>query len=152
MTNRDIKLIFDLNVNNCEFLACRDYVLKFKYFKKYFNAGVILFNMDEIKKTKLFQKVIDFIHNKKTFCLEQDAFNRCNVSAKEFPHNPYRFNYQWDGIKDDTIIKHFVSGIRLNKKHKKIRQWDIEKVQNILKLHNWDDDYKYFLSEKKKWN
>lgn len=148
--NKDIKEIFDIDMGGAEILASRDIFTRYKHLKRYFNVGALLCDMDKLRVSKSFNKTIEWIKRKRPLIAEQDGISYC-CNIKKFPGNDFRFNWQWDGIKDDTVIKHFWSFIRLRPSHRYIRPWQIDKVQNILKLHNWDEDYKFFLQEQKKW-
>lgn len=151
MLNDDIKKINDVDLGPYEIAATRDIATPFKYFKRYYNAGVLLIDVDKIRNNKTFDKVIDYVKRRKPLVLEQDAINKiCRIMR--FPGNDYRFNWQKDGIKDDTIVKHFWGYVRLKPSHRNIKQWEVEKVQNILNIHNWDEDYKIYLKEKRSWN
>lgn len=150
LVNGDIKEIFDFDMNGIEILGTRDFFTRYKKFKRYFNGGVLLFNTELLKANNTIQKVIDCILFKRPLLAEQDAISYC-CNIQKFPGNDFRFNWQKDGIKPDTLIKHFWSFIRLNPTHRYIRPWQIDKVQNVLKLHNWDEDYKYYLEQKAKW-
>lgn len=150
LVNGDIKEIFAFNIDNIEMLGTRDLFTRYKKLKRYYNGGVLLFNTNLLRKNNTIEKVIGYILRKRPLLAEQDAISYC-CNIKRFSTNDFRFNWQKDGIKNDTLIKHFWSFIRLKPSHRGIRPWQIDKVQNILKLHNWDEDYKIFLSERKKW-
>lgn len=152
MFNRDVKEFFDSSILNidAELLCTKDFWVRFKYLKRYFNTGVMLVDMDKIRKNKSFEHAIDYIMKKRPTILEQDAFNKC-CKVKAFCKDDQRFNYQKNGIKNDTVVKHFISARRIDRKKSKIRQWQIDKVHSILHLHNWDEDYEFFINEKKKW-
>ncbi|XQP55689.1 MAG: glycosyltransferase family 8 protein [Mycoplasmoidaceae bacterium] len=151
MLNGDIRELYDSDLHGAEIAATRDRVLLFKNWRRYFNAGVMLMDIDKIREKKSFDRCVKYVLEKRPFMLDQDAINKyCKIIR--FPGDDYRFNYQRPDIKDDTLIKHFFSSYRMNRKKFKIRQWEIDRVQNVLHIHYWDEDYKHFLKEKEKWN
>ena len=83
----------------------------------------------QTKKTNLFKKVIEYIKKKKPVFVEQDTINRCAIKIKPFCKKPFRFNYQYEKIKKDTVIKHFVSGIHINQKNAKLENDILKKFQ-----------------------
>ena len=56
--NKDIRLLYDIDVENYEYAAAPDHYGKLILFwqRKFINAGVILFNMKKCKETGLFRK------------------------------------------------------------------------------------------------
>lgn len=151
LANGDIKEIFDIDMQDNEVLAARDFCIRFRKFKRYHNVGVLLMDLDKLRNSGSFLKAIELINRKRPMLIEQDAINwSCKI--KRFGKNDFKYNWQKDGIGSDTVFKHFWCFKRLKPSHTNIKPWDIDKVQNILKLHNWDEDYKYFIEQKKKWS
>ena len=67
--NREPELLYDIDVKGYEYAAARDHYGKYLINPNYINAGVLLFNMAEIKKTGLFEKARHLIKTKKiTVC------------------------------------------------------------------------------------
>lgn len=56
MFQRDIRLLYNTNINEYEYAAARDHYGKYLIHPNYINAGVLLINMKMIKKTHLFEK------------------------------------------------------------------------------------------------
>ncbi len=150
MINGDVNEIYKIDLKGNEIAATRDRVILFKNFKRYFNSGVMLMDIDKIRETRSFDKCIEYMRTKKPYLPDQDAVNKFCKMMK-FPGDDYRFNYQKPDMKPDTIIKHFFSSYRVDHRKFKIRQWEIDRVHNVLHIHCWDEDYKHFLQEKKKW-
>lgn len=151
MVNGDVKEINDVNLKGHEIAATRDRIILFKNWRRYYNSGVLLMDIDKIRQSKSFEKCIEYMRTKRPYLPDQDAINKfCSII--KFPGDDFRFNYQAPDIKRNTVIKHFLSSYRMNRKKFKIRQWEIDRVQNVLHIHYWDEDYKHFLKEKGKWN
>jgi len=56
MFNRDIHLLYDVDITDYEYAAARDHYGKYLIQPNYVNAGVLLFNMKKARETKLFEK------------------------------------------------------------------------------------------------
>ena len=54
--NRDITLLYDMDIEGYEYAAARDHYGKYLVYFNYINAGVLLLNMKEIRRTGLFEK------------------------------------------------------------------------------------------------
>ena len=72
--------------------------------------------------------------------LQETALYLSKVHFEFFP-DEYRFNEQRN-VKPNTVVKHFCKGIRwFPFKVYNVKQWEIEKVQNYLKIHEFDEDF-----------
>jgi len=147
MANDDIAVAYDVEMGNNEMCVVHDIAMHRKNNHKYFNAGVILFNMDVIYQTHLLDKAFKYLIENKPLYHDQDSLNYSWTNIMFFPQPETRFNYQKTKVKKDTVIKHFISARRLIPWHFGIKQWHINRVQKILHIHNWDEDYKYFLEK-----
>lgn len=107
----------------------------------YLNSGVLLLNMKRIRKDGLFTKCIEMCKSKKMFMPDQSAINKLAIKKKA----KRRFNEQGK-IKKDTIFKHFTTFFRFIPWFKAItiKPWDIDKVHEVLKIHEFDLDYKEY--------
>ena len=134
-----------LNIDDYEMAATLDFMGHRWIKRDYFNSGVLYINMKKINETKLFQNAIELLKHKKFYFADQTALYK---TVKKILYLPRKFNEQ-RSIKNDTVIKHFNKGIRpfpfcvYN-----IKQWNVKKVHNFLKIYNFDDIYdeynKYF--------
>lgn len=137
----DIKELYEVDVSEYEFGAALDYLGRFfmRYkAKKYTNSGVLLLNMEMIRKTGLFKKCRDLCQNKKLGFPDQDALNM--MATKKLILDE-KFNRQRKA-KDNTIIQHFCNGVTFRyviPTLYKIKPWHVEKVRNVLKIHIYDD-------------
>ncbi|MCQ2748138.1 MAG: hypothetical protein MJ223_02680 [Mycoplasmoidaceae bacterium] len=106
MANGDISLAFDINMDNAEICACHvlNIQIVFGNNSSYFNGGVFLINLQEVRKTNLFERALSYYLKYKPMTLEEAALN-VNVKKLLFWPDEQRFNYQRKGIKDNTIIK-----------------------------------------------
>lgn len=147
MCVKDIKELFNLDISNYELAAVLDYYGQWFISAKYFNSGVMLMNLKNIRKTKLFEKVKDMCLTKKMAFPDQSALNKLATSVLYLPR---KFNEQHK-LKKDTIIQHFCKRIKwLPFFHtQNIKQWQIEDVKNIYKINAYNDIYEEFIKLKK---
>ena len=89
--NRDIALLYDIDVEGYEYAAARDHYGKYLLNPNYINAGVLLLNMKEIRKTGLLEKARKLIKEKKLLFADQSALYRSTTRKKMLPQ---RFNDQ----------------------------------------------------------
>lgn len=136
----DIKELYDIDMDGLEFRASHDFMGR-KWIKRdYMNSGIMLLNMDVIRETKLLEKSRYLVKTKKMYFTDQTALYLSKVHFEFFP-DEYRFNEQRN-VKSNTVVKHFCKGIRwFPFKVYNVKQWEIEKVQNYLKIHEFDEDF-----------
>lgn len=90
LINSDISLLFNQDIENFELACVKDAYnwaspSRWKMIKTYFNAGVLLLNMKEIRKTKMFEKARNLCRYKKMIYMDQDALNKCVTKKKMLP-------------------------------------------------------------------
>lgn len=130
------------DMENTEVAGVLDYYGRW-FFKRnpfkmdYLNSGVLLMNLKEIKKTGLFRKCRKRCETKKMFMPDQSAINKLTVSKKicERKYNEQR------KLHDNTVFQHFTTSFRFFPWIHTItvKPWDISRVHEILKLHEYDD-------------
>ncbi len=147
----NIDKLFNINVDGLEFRACHNWWFRNTLTKNTFNDGVILFNVDVCKKTKLFDKAITGLNSHNYKWADQTALNKAALKFRYFPGDDFRYNRQSEKIYDGDIIKHFCNRWRGWPIWDKIKQWDIKNVHKHLKIFIFDEDYKIWLTEKNKW-
>ncbi len=135
--NRDIKLLYDTELDGYEYAASRDHYGKYLIHPNYINAGVLLFNMKEAKQTGLFEKARKLIKTKKLPFADQSAIYRSTVKKKMLPQ---RFNDQ-KFLHKHTIVRHFSKRLfYLPYPHTdNIKQWNVTKVHTVFHYDQFDD-------------
>ncbi len=148
MFYRDVKEFYDVDMENFELGVVRDYLGRFWMSRDYFNSGVMLINLKECRKTKLFNRAIEMVKSRKMTFPDQSALN---ILAKRLKYLPYKFNEQ-RSIKEDTVLKHFNGGIKYFPFFHvyNIKQWHIDKVHKVLKIHEFDDEFTLYQEVKNK--
>ena len=139
----DVKELYDIDMSNLEFRASHDFMGR-KWIKRdYINSGILLLNMDKIRETKLLEKCRYLVKTKKMYFTDQTALYKSKTAFKFFP-DEYRFNEQRK-VKPNTVIKHFCKGIKwFPFKVYNVKQWEIGKVHNYLKIHDFDEDFEIY--------
>lgn len=145
--NRDIHLLYDIDVTNVEYAAANDHYGKYLINPRYINAGVLLFNMDMCRKTGLFKKARDLIKTKKLVFADQSAIIRSTQKKKLIAQ---KFNDQ-KFLHKHTVVRHFSKRLfYLPYPHTaNIKQWDVSKIHKVFKYYVFDDIlYEYICLKK----
>ena len=148
MFNRDIHLLYDIDLEGYEYAAARDHYGKYLVNPNYINAGVLLFNMKYMKETGLLVKARELIKTKKLTFADQSAIIRSTTKRKLLPQ---RFNDQ-KFLHKHTVIRHFSKRLFwLPYPHTdNIKQWQVSKVHKIFRYYQFDDIlYEYIYLRKK---
>lgn len=137
MFNRDISLLYSVDVSEVEYAAARDHYGKYLISPNYVNAGVMLWNMKMMRKTGLLVKARELIRKKKLPFADQSAIIRSTTKKKMLPQ---KFNDQ-KLLHKHTVVRHFSKRLFwLPYPHTaNIKQWHIERVRKIFKYTQFDD-------------
>ncbi|MDO4978741.1 MAG: glycosyltransferase family 8 protein [Candidatus Saccharibacteria bacterium] len=140
---RDYSELYETDIEGYEFAGVLDnYGSHFFHqdsllVKDYVNSGVLLLNMKEIRKTKLFTNARKYCMNHKMFMPDQSSLNRYVRKRKFLPR---KFNEQKE-MRPDTILRHFTTRVifwpYLHKQT--IKPWNEKKMHKILKCYEFDD-------------
>ena len=144
MFNRDVRLLWDTDLEGREYAAARDHYGKYLLYPNYINAGVLLFNIAEAKRTRLFPKARAWLRRKKLTFADQSALIRSTTRKKVLPQ---RFNDQ-KFLHRHTVVRHFSKRLFwLPYPHTdNIKQWHIDKVHRVFRYRQFDDIYDKYLS------
>ena len=137
MFNRDINLLYSVDVENVEYAAARDHYGKYLISPNYVNAGVMLWNLKMMRKTGLLVKARELIRKKKLTFADQSAIIRSTTKKKMLPQ---KFNDQ-KFLHKHTVVRHFSKRLFwLPYPHTaNIKQWHVDKVRKIFKYTQFDD-------------
>ena len=148
MFNRDIHMLYDIDIEGYEYAAARDHYGKYLVSPNYINAGVLLFNMKKMRETGILQKARELIKTKKLMFADQSALIRSTTKKKMLKQ---RFNDQ-KYLHPHTVIRHFSKRLFwLPYPHTdNIKQWHVSKVHRVFRYYAFDDIlYEYiYLKEK----
>ena len=148
MFNRDIKLLYDIDVEGYEYAAARDHYGKYMINPNYINAGVLLFNMKEMRRTGIFAKARELIKTKKLVFADQSALIRSTMKKKMLPQ---RFNDQ-KFLHKHTVVRHFSKRLFwLPYPHtENIKQWQVGRVHQKFGYYVFDDIFFEYIYLKEK--
>ncbi len=148
MFNRDIRLLYDIDISDVEYAASRDHYGKYLLHPNYINAGVLLLNMAMIRKTGLMRRARELIKTKKLTFADQSAIIRSTTKKLVLPQ---RFNDQ-KFLHKHTVVRHFSKRLfYLPYPHTdNVKQWQVSRVHKIFGYYAFDDIlYEYiYLKEK----
>lgn len=107
----NIDPLWDVDMTGKWFAACLEHLSTYKpYGPKYYNIGVSMFNLEQIRKDKVDEKLIDFLNAVKVPYIDQDAWNRFGI-GKDVKLET-RFNETIvTGFTEEPAIVHF-AGIK----------------------------------------
>ncbi len=148
MFNRDICLLYDTDIDGYEYAAARDHYGKYLISPNYVNAGVLLFNMAEVRRTGLLDKARALIKTKKLTFADQSAIIRSTTRKKMLAQ---RFNDQ-KFLHKHTVVRHFSKRMFwLPYPHtENIKQWQIERVKKVFGYDCFDDIFEEYIQLKKR--
>lgn len=150
--NRDIRLLYDVDIEGYEYAAARDHYGKYLLNPNYINAGVLLLNLAEMRRTGILEKARALIRKKKLTFADQSALIRSTTRKKMLPQ---RFNDQ-KFLHKHTVVRHFSKRLFwLPYPHTdNIKQWQVSRVHKVFGYYCFDDIlYEYiYLNEKFKRN
>ncbi len=137
MFNRDINLLYSVDVTDVEYAAARDHYGKYLISPNYVNAGVMLWNLGKMRETGLLQRARDLIRKKKLTFADQSAIIRSTTKKKMLAQ---KFNDQ-KFLHKHTVVRHFSKRLFwLPYPHtENIKQWQVERVRKVFKYTQFDD-------------
>lgn len=148
MFNRDIRLLYNTDIEGYEYAAARDHYGKYILNPNYINAGVLLLNMKYIRETGLFVKSRELIKTTKLVFADQSAIYRSTTKKKMLPQ---KFNDQ-KFLHKHTVVRHFSKRLfYLPYPHTdNIKQWDVSRIHKVFRYYQFDDIlYEYLYLQKK---
>lgn len=142
--NRDITLLYEQDISGYEYAAARDHYGKYLLNPNYINAGVLLLNMAEMRRTGILTRARALLREKKLTFADQSALYRCTTRKKMLPQ---RFNDQ-KFLHKHTVVRHFSKRLfYLPYPHTaNIKQWMVSDIHRIFGYYVFDDvlfDYIY---------
>jgi len=112
---------------------------EFSFLKQdYMNSGVMLFNMPECIKTKMFERAANKCTERWMMLADQAALNKCINKRKLMPK---KYNEQGERPEKDTVLHHFSNNFKFFPyfKVQKVKPFDIERVHSVLRITEYDD-------------
>ncbi len=150
---KDIKELYDNDIEDYEIGAVQDFIGKKMISKKYINSGMLLMNLKKIRETGSFTRAREICNKRRMMMPDQTAIN---IACKPKLYMPDKYNEQ-DTKKDDTVIRHFSMKVKFFPylKFTNIKPWHIERVHEVYKIFDYEDiieEYQYIKNEFEKNN
>ena len=137
MLCRDVGLLYDMDIHGYEYAAAPDHYGKFLIHPRYINAGVLLFNMKQCRRTGIFEKSRELLRRRKLLFADQSALARSSTRRKVISqrYNDQKFLYP------NTVIRHFSKRLfYFPYPHtENIKQWHTEQVRKRFGYTCFDD-------------
>ena len=140
---KDPQEFYDMDLTNIEAAGVLDIYGKNFYhynFPKtdYMNSGVLLFNMSECKKSKLFPRAVKICQTKKMMLADQAALNKTIKKRKLVAR---KYNEQQDHPKPDTVFHHFSNNFKFWPIFhvQKVKNFEVDKIHQVLKINEYDE-------------
>ena len=139
---------YNINLSGIEAAGVLDIYGKYFYhynFPKtdYMNSGVMLFNMEECKKSGMFDRAVKLCQKRWMMLADQAALNK---SIKKRKLLPRKYNEQGERPKEDTVLHHFSNNFKFWPYFhvQKVKPFEVEKIHKILKITEYDDILKKY--------
>lgn len=144
----DIRQLWDVDISGYEYAAVKEKYGCWLIRPDYFNAGMLLLNMEMIRETGLLVKARELIRRKKLLFADQSAIFRATTRKKLIPR---RYNEQSRFDRKDTVVCHFCKRLMfLPYPHtENYKQWQVEEIHRFLRCHTFDRDLEEYLRLKK---
>lgn len=150
LCRKDFKNFYDSDVSDFEICGVPDKYGKYFFghapFKHdYINSGVLLINMQKVRKNKTFKKCREMCKTKKMFMPDQTALNK--LAEKKIVKDIYN---EQGNPKKDTVFQHFTTRFLFFPfiRTQTVKPWDIKNVHEKLKINDYDGLYAVFNKEK----
>lgn len=143
----DIKRLWDIDVSEYEYAAVKEKYGCWLIRPDYFNAGMLLLNMNMIRETGLLEKARKLIRRKKMLFADQSAIFRATIRKKLINR---KFNEQSKFNRKGTIVCHFCKRLMLlpYPHTENYKQWQVEEIHKYLRCHAFDRDLEEYLALK----
>lgn len=148
VARKDFTEFYNQNIEDFEVVGVLDHYGKW-FFRRnlfkldYINSGVLLFNLEKIRETNLFEKARKLCRNKKMFMPDQSAINKL-ATYKKIEERKYNEQRK---LKEDTILQHFTTSFRFIPWFHTltVKPWQIERLHEKLKIFEYDDILKEYI-------
>ena len=149
----DIAEFYDIDLTGVEAAGVLDiYGKNFYHYNglfnfDYMNSGVMLFNIKECIKNKVFEEAAALCSERWMMLADQEALNKSIKSRKLMPR---KYNEQGERPRKDTVLHHFSNNFKFFPFFhvQKVKPYEIEKVHKVLKISEYDDILEEYLKIK----
>ena len=145
---KDLSEFYSMSLDGLEAAGALDIYGKHFYHyhglkQDYMNSGVMLFNLQECRKTKMFEKAVSLCMEHWMMLADQAALNK---SIKKRKILPRKYNEQDERPRKDTVLHHFSNNFKFWPYFhvQKVKPFEIEKIHNVLQITEYDDILKKY--------
>ena len=146
---KDIKGFYNTKLDHIEAAGVLDiYGKNFYHYHgllnfDYMNSGVLLFNVSECLKTGMFEKAVELCKKRRMMLADQAALNKSITKRKLMSR---KYNEQAERPKADTVLHHFSNNFKFWPVFhvQKVKPFEINKVHEILQIHEYDDIFEEY--------
>ena len=120
--------MWDIDLTGKWFAMCPEYLGGYRPFggDTYYNAGVALYNLEQIRQDKIVPKLVKYLNNTYARCMDQEAWNY--FGQDKAVALPVRFNEtQYNGYTDNPAIVHYCGYFYWQKDRKMYRREYLDK-------------------------
>lgn len=149
---KDISEFYNTNLDGIEVVGVLDIYGKHFYHyhglkQDYMNSGVMLFNMKECVKSRMFERAVELCVKRWMMLADQAALNKSIRLRKIMPR---KYNEQGERPSEDTVLHHFSNNFKFWPyfRVQKVKPFEVEKIHDILKITEYDDILKKYESLK----
>lgn len=146
----DINQLYEIDVSDYEYAAVKEKYGCWLIRPDYFNAGMLLLNMEMIRETGLLVRARELIRRKKMLFADQSAIFRSTTRKKLIPRI---YNEQSKFNRKGTVVCHFCKRLMfLPYPHtENYKQWQIDEIHKYLHCHTFDSDLEEYLALKQEY-
>lgn len=107
--NGSLKPMWEIDLKDKWYAMTPEYKGRYKPFgDKYYNAGIMLLNLEELRKADIQGKMMHYLNTVRQPWCEQDAFNKYGIENNKIVDLDVRFNEnQVTGYTDEPVIIHY---------------------------------------------
>ena len=104
----------------------------------YMNSGVMLFNMEECRRTGMFRRTVKLCAKRWMMLADQAALNK-SIHERRLVERHY--NEQGERPRPDTVLHHFSNNFKFWPVFhvQKVKPHEVEKIHKVLKITEYDD-------------
>ena len=115
----------------------------------YMNSGVMLFNIPECLKMKMFDRAVKLCAGRWMMLADQAALNK-SIEHRVLVNRKY--NEQEERPRKDTVLHHFSNNFKFWPyfRVQKVKPYEINKVHGVLKITEYDDILSQYIKMKDK--
>lgn len=140
----DISEFYNMNLDGIEAAGVLDiygrrwYHYHGLFVQDYMNSGVMLFNMPECIRTKMFEKAVALCVSRRMMLADQAALNKAILRRKLVTR---KFNEQEERPRSDTVLHHFSNNFKFWPyfRVQKVKPFEVKKIHEVLKITEYDD-------------